>query len=147
MNPSLEETYLKKCVWRILIPFVVQSPSVSDSLWPHGLQHTRPLCPLPFLKVFPLHQWCHPAISSSEALFLFLPSIFPSIRVFSNESSVCIRWQKYWSFSFSISPSNEYSGLISLKIDFEGDISLGPVVEILVYHFFQIELSWLTMLY
>ena len=48
---------------------------------------------------------------------LLLPSIFPSIRVFSNESVLCIRWPKYWSFSFSISPSNEYSGLISFKID------------------------------
>ena len=48
---------------------------------------------------------------------LFLPSIFPSIRVFSNESIFCITWPKYWSFSFSISPSNEYSGLISLGID------------------------------
>ena len=46
-----------------------------------------------------------------------LPSIFPSIRVFSNESALCIRWSKYWSFSFSISPSNEYSGLISLRMD------------------------------
>ena len=52
---------------------------------------------------------CHP-------LFL-LPSIFPSIRVFSDESALCIRWPKYWSFSFSISPSNEYSGLISFRID------------------------------
>ena len=51
---------------------------------------------------------CHP--------LLLLPSIFPSIRVFSNESALCIRWPKYWSFSFSISPSNEYSGLISLRI-------------------------------
>ena len=49
---------------------------------------------------------CHP---------LLLPSIFPSIRVFSNESALCIRWPKYWSFSFSISPSNEYSGLISFR--------------------------------
>ena len=48
---------------------------------------------------------------------LFLPSIFPSIRVFSNESVHHIRWPKYWSFSFSISPSNEYSGLISFRID------------------------------
>ena len=48
--------------------------------------------------------------------FLLLPSIFPSIRVFSNESSLCIRWQRYWSFSFSISPSNKYSGLISFRI-------------------------------
>ena len=51
---------------------------------------------------------CHP---------LLLPSIFPSIRVFSNELAFCIRWPKYWSFSFSISPSNEYSGLISFRID------------------------------
>ena len=48
---------------------------------------------------------------------LFLPSIFPSIRVFSNESVLCIRWPKYWSFSFSISPPNEYSGLISFRMD------------------------------
>ena len=48
---------------------------------------------------------------------LLLPSIFPSIRVFSNESALCIRWPKFWSFSFSISPSNEYSGLISFRMD------------------------------
>ena len=48
---------------------------------------------------------------------LFLPSIFPSIRVFSSESALCIRWSKYWSFSFHVSPSNEYSGLISFRID------------------------------
>ena len=48
---------------------------------------------------------------------LLLPSIFPSIRVFSNESALCIRWPKYWSFSFSINPSNEYSGLISFRMD------------------------------
>ena len=53
--------------------------------------------------------FCHP--------LLLLPSIFPSIRVFSNESVLHIRWPKYWSFSFSISPSNEYSGLISFRID------------------------------
>ena len=58
---------------------------------------------------------CHP--------LLLLPSIFPSIRVFSNESALCIRWPKYWSFSFSISPSNEYSGLISFRIDWSGLIS------------------------
>ena len=52
---------------------------------------------------------CHP--------LLLLPSIFPSIKVFSNDSALCIRWPKYWSFSFSISPSNEYSGLISFRID------------------------------
>ena len=58
----------------------------------------------------------HPAISSSHPLLL-LPSIFPSIKVFSSESAVSIRWPKYWSFSFCISPSKEYSGLISFRID------------------------------
>ena len=52
--------------------------------------------------------------------FLILPAMFPSIRVFSSESALCIRWTKYWSFSFSISPSNEYSGLISFRIDWAG---------------------------
>ena len=90
---------------------------VSDSLQPHGLQHTRLPCPsptpgacsssCPLSQVMPSNHLilCHP-------LFL-LPSIFPSIRVFSNESVFQIRWPKYWSFSFSISPSDEYSGLSS----------------------------------
>ena len=59
-------------------------------------------------------QWCHPAISSSIISLLLLPPIPPSIRVFSNESALHIRWPNYWSFSFSISPSNEHPGLISL---------------------------------
>ena len=61
--------------------------------------------------------WCHPTISSSVHPLLLLPSVFPSIRVFSNESALWIRWPKYWSFNFSISPSNEYSGLISFRTD------------------------------
>ena len=62
------------------------------------------------LKLCPLSRWCYLTISSSAICFLLLPSIFPSIRVFSHKSALCIRWPKYW--SFSISPSNEYSGLI-----------------------------------
>ena len=57
---------------------------------------------------------------------LLLPSIFPSIRIFSNELVLCIRWPKYWSFSFSINPSNEYSGLISFRIDWFDLLSLLP---------------------
>ena len=64
----------------------------------------------------PLSWWCHLTISSCHPL-LILPSVFPSIRIFSSESTLCIRWPKYWSFSFSISPSSEYSGLISFRID------------------------------
>ena len=93
---------------------------VSNSWQPHELQHTRPLCPSPTPRVHsdsrPSSQWCHPAISSSDALSL-LTSIFPSIMVFCNESPVFIRWPKYWSFSFNISPSSEYSGFISFMID------------------------------
>ena len=94
---------------------------MSNSLWPHGPQHTRPPCPSPTPRVYsnssPLSQWCYPTISSSCHPLLLLPSIFPSIRVFSNESALHTRWPKYWSFSFNISPSNEHSGLISSRMD------------------------------
>ena len=66
---------------------------------------------------YPMNPWCHPTISSSVTLFSFCLQMFPSIRIFSNESAVRLRWPKYWSFSFSISPSTGYSGLISFKID------------------------------
>ena len=81
--------------------------------WPHGLQYTSLPCPSLSPRVCsnscPSSQWCHPTSSSCHPLLL--PSIFPSTTVFSNESALCIRWPKYWSFSFSTSPSNEYSGL------------------------------------
>ena len=86
----------------------------------HGLQQTR--LPRPLLSPgacsnsCSLSQWCHPTISSSVVPFSCLHS-FPASGFFSNESVLCIRWPKYWSFSFSISPSSEYSGLISLRID------------------------------
>ena len=65
---------------------------------------------------------------------LLLPSIFPSIRVFSNESALCIRWPKYWNFSFSISPSNEYSGLISFKIDWFDLLAVQRTLKSLLQH-------------
>ena len=83
-------------------------------------QHARPPCPSPTPRVYsnscPLSRWYHPAISSCHPLLL-LPSIYPSIRVFSNESALRIRWPKYWSFSFNVSPSNEHPGLISFRMD------------------------------
>ena len=91
---------------------------MSDYLRHHGLQHSRLPCPPPTpgarSNSCPLSLWCHPAISSSSSPLL-LPSTFPHIRVFSNESALCIRWPKYRSFSFNISPSSEYSGLIFFK--------------------------------
>ena len=69
---------------------------------------------------------CHP--------FLFLPSIFPSIRVFCNESTLCIKWPKYWSFSFSISPSNEYSGLIFFRMDWFDLLAVQGTLKSLLQH-------------
>ena len=121
-NESLccKQKLTQHCKSTVLLLLLLSRPVMSDSLQRHGLQHARSPCPSPYPKVCPsscpLQWWCLPATSSSEALFSF-PSIFPSIRDFSNESAVHIRWPKYWSFSFSISPSNEYSGLNSLKID------------------------------
>ena len=92
---------------------------VSDSLWPHGLQHASPPCPSQtpgvFSNSYPLSRWCYPTISSSVVPFSSCPQSGSSIRVFSNELALCISWPKYW--SFSISPSNEYSGLISFRMD------------------------------
>ena len=89
---------------------------MSDSLRPHESQHARPPCPSPTPGVHsdsrPSSQWCHPAISSSVVPFSSCPPILPSIRVFSNASTLCMRWPKYWSFSFSIIPSREITGLI-----------------------------------
>ena len=65
---------------------------------------------------------------------LLLPSIFPSIRVFSNESVFCIMWPKYWSFSFSISPSNEYSGLISIRMDWVDLLAVQRTLKSLLQH-------------
>ena len=80
----------------------------------------------------PLSQRCHPTISS--CLSLLLPSVFPSIRVFSNESALHIRWPKYWSFSFSISPVSEYSGLISFRIDWLALLAVQGTLESLLQH-------------
>ena len=94
---------------------------MSNSLQPHGLQQARLPCPPPSPRVSSssclLIQLCYLTISSLAALFSFCFQSFPSIRDFSNESALHIRWLKYWSFSFSISASNEYSGLISFRTD------------------------------
>ena len=105
---------------------------VSDSLRPHGLQHTRPPCPSPIPRVYsnscPLSQWCHPTISSSVS-----PSPAQH-QGFSNESILYIRWPKYWSFSFSISPSNEYSGLISFRINWFDLLAVQGTLKSLLQH-------------
>ena len=107
------------------------------SLGPHELQHARPPCPSPTPGVYsnscPLSRWCHSTILSC-CLLLLPPSIFPSIRVFSNESALHIRWPKYWSFSLSISPSNEYSGLIPFRIDWFDLLAVQGTLKGLLQH-------------
>ena len=124
-----------KCIFsngnRLLLPlllFCLHISSVqfscsvaSDFLWPHGQENAMLPCPsptpgaysnsCPIESVMPSNHLilCHP--------LLLPPSIFPSIRVFSNESALHIRWPKYWSFSFNISPSSEHPGLISFRMD------------------------------
>ena len=99
----------------------VQRSVVSDSLRTHGLQHTRPPCPSPNSRSSLKLMSVESVMPSNHLILcrplLLLPSIFPSIRMFSSESVLCIRWPKYWTFSFSISPFNEYSGLISFRMD------------------------------
>ena len=93
---------------------------MSKSLRPHESQHTRPPCPSQtqtLLKLMPIESVMPFNHLILCRLLLLLPSIPPSIRVFSNESALCIRWPKYWRFSFNISPSNEHPGLISFKMD------------------------------
>jgi len=104
--------YLKNLCYSLSL--VVQLWSCVRLFVTHGLQHARLPCPSVSPGIcLPLSWWCHLILCCP---FLLLPSVLPSIRIFSSESAVCIRWPKYCSFSFSICPSNEYSGLISFRI-------------------------------
>ena len=136
------------------------SCSVVSDLRPHGLQHARPPClsPTPggYSNSCPSSRLainhlilCHP--------LLLLPSISPSIRVFSNESVLLIRWPKYWSFSFNISPCNEYSRLVSFRMDWLDLLAVQGTLKSLLQHhslkasilrcsaFFIVQLSHLYM--
>ena len=90
---------------------------------------------MPIESVIPLNHLilCHP---------LLPPSVFPSIRVFSHESALCIRWPKYWSFSFNISPSNEHSGLISFRMDWLDLAVRGILKSLLQHHSSKISILW-----
>ena len=123
---------------------------VSDSLQPHGPQHVSPPYPsptpgvysnsCPFKSVMPSNHLilCHP---------LLPPSIFPSIRVFSNELALPIRWPKYWSFSFITSPSSEHPGLISFRMDWlallavQGTLKIFSYTTVQKHQFFCAQLS------
>ena len=115
-----EACSLEEKLWPTSVQF---SRSVMwDSLRPHELEHAWVPCPSQTPGVHPnpcpLSRWCYPTISSSVVPFSSCPQSFPaSKRVFFNESALHMRWPKYWSFSFNISPPNEHQGLISFRMD------------------------------
>ena len=111
---------------------------MSNSLQPHELQHARPPClsptPRSLLKLISIES----VMPSSHVILcgplLFLPPIPPSIRVFSSESTLCMRWPKYWNFSFSISPSSEHPGLISFRMDWLDLLGVQETLKSLQHH-------------
>ena len=111
---------------------------MSNSLRPHELQHTRPPCPSPTPGVQPDSCPSGRSVMPSNHLLccplLLLPPILPSIRVFSNESTLHKRWPKYWSFSFNISPSNEHPGLISFRKDWLDLLAVQGTLKSLLQH-------------
>ena len=134
---------------------------MSNSFWPHALQHARLPClslsPRVCPNSCPLNWWCHPTISSSVIPFSSCLQSFPASRSFSSDLVLCLRWPKYWNFSFSNSPSNEYSGLISFRIDWFDLLAVqGSLKSLLQHHsskasilqhsdFFMVQLSHLYM--
>ena len=111
---------------------------MSNSLWPHELQHARASLSITnsrsLLKLMSLE-----SVMPSNHLIpcrplLLLPSIFPSIRIFSNESVLHVRWPKYWNFTFNISPSNEYSGLISFRMEWLDLLAVQLTLKSLLQH-------------
>ena len=117
---------------------------VSNSLPPHELQHARPPCPSPTPRVYwnscPLSQWCHPTISSSVNPFFSRLQSFPASGSFPMS-----QWPKYWSSSFSISPSNEYSGLISFRMDWLDLLAVqGTLNSVLQHHNSKGSILWLS---
>ena len=135
LSPLLKATYnlLKASLYSVQF----SHSAISDSLQPHGLQHARLPCPSPTPRACsnscPSSQWCHPTISSSVIPFSSCLQSSPASGSF-NESSFHSRWPKYWSFSFSISPSNEYSGLISFRTGWLDCLTVQGILKTLLQH-------------
>ena len=133
-----DESKMQCCKEQYCISSVQFSRSVvSNSLQPHELQHPRPPCPSPTPGVHsnscPSSQWCHPAISSSVIPFSSCPQSLQA-SVFSNESTLHMRWPKYWSFSFSIIPSKEIPVLISFRMDWLDLLAVQGTLKSLLQH-------------
>ena len=124
--------------WMLISSVQFSSSVLSDSLRPHESQHTRPPCPSPTPRVHsdscPSSQWCHPAISSSVVPFSSCPQTLPASES-SNESTLPMKWSKYWSFSFSIIPSKEIPGLISFRMDWLDLLAVQGTLKSLLQHY------------
>ena len=125
-NTLPTKVYIIKAIDSPILMYIFESSDqfscsvVSDSLQRYGLQHARLSCPSPTPGACSVLMTVKLVMASSHLILchsLLLPSVFPSIRVFSKESILRIRWPEYWSLSFNISPSNEHSGLISFRMD------------------------------
>ena len=119
---------------------------MSDFLWPHGLQHARPPCLSPSPRVCsnscPLSQWCHPTVAFSVTPFSSCPQSFPISGSFPMSQIFTSGGQSYRSFSFSITPSKEYSGLIYLRIDWFGLLAVWGTLESLLQHNSKASILW-----
>ena len=110
---------------------------MSYSLLPHGLHHARPPCASPTPGAYSKLMSIELVMPSNHLILcrpLLQPSIFPSIRVFSNESALHMRWPKYWSFSFNINPSSEHPGLISFRMDWFDLLAVQGTLKSLLQH-------------
>ena len=129
---SISSVQLLSRVWLFATPWIAAcqaSPSITSSR-----SLPKPMCIELAMPSNYLISCC---------LLLLLPSIFPSSRVFSNESALCMRWLKYWSFSFSISPSNEHPGLISFRMDWLDLLAVqGTLKSLLQYHSSKASIFW-----
>ena len=116
----------------------VQSLVMSNTLQPQGLQHTRLPCPSPTPRVYsnacPLSRRCHPTISSSVIIFSYHLQSFPASGSF-QMSVLHSRWPKYWKFNIKISPSNDYSGLISFRMDWFDLLAVQGTLKSILQHY------------
>ena len=134
LSPELRFSSVQSlsCVWLFCNPMDCSTPSFPVH---HQLQSLLKLMSIELVMLSNHLILCHPP--------LLPPLIFPSIRVFSNESVLCIRWPKYWSFSFSISPSNEYWGLISFRMDWFDLLAVqGTLKSLLQHHSSKASILW-----
>ena len=132
-NGAMQSTQLLATLPRCCCSTTKSSPSLCDPM-----DCSRPGFPVLHHLLSLLKLICIKSVMPSKHLILscplLLPSVFPSIRAFSSESALCIRWPKYWSFSFSIRPSNEYSGLVCFRIDWFGVLAVQGTLKSLLQH-------------